>query len=203
MAGTVNYYENNAERIAANYEAVDFSSVLEPVVRELPQGASVIDLGCGSGRDAAKLLSRGFEVTVTDASRAMLEEAVRHHPELSGRTVLHALPAELPFPAASFGAALAMAVLMHIASADLPAAFAAVSKVVRAGGLFAYSVNTEREGLNASGNDARGRHFTPLPRAEWEGLHREAVFETLQAWESEDITGRKGIRWVTFICRRP
>ena len=33
MAGTVNYYENNAERIAANYEAVDFSSVLEPVVR--------------------------------------------------------------------------------------------------------------------------------------------------------------------------
>jgi hypothetical protein len=33
MVDTVNYYDNNAERIAMNYEAVDFSSVLEPVVR--------------------------------------------------------------------------------------------------------------------------------------------------------------------------
>jgi hypothetical protein len=33
------------------------------------------------------------------------------------------------------------------------------------------------------------RHFTPLPRTEWEGLRREAGFDTLHAWESEDITG--------------
>lgn len=202
MGGTQTYYDNNAECIAANYEAVDFSAVLEPIVRELPEGASVLDLGCGSGRDAATLLRRGFDVTGTDASPAMLEQAVKHHPELAGRTVLHKLPEKLPFAAGCFDAALAMAVIMHIEETEIPRAFAAVHSVLRRGGLFAYSVNTERGGLDASDNDDRGRHFTPLPRSQWERLHREAGFETQKAWKSEDIAGRKGIRWVTFICRK-
>ena len=202
MGSTQKYYDNNAECIAAKYERVNFSSVLEPIMAELPAGASVLDLGCGSGRDAASFVRCGFDVTGTDASPAMLEQAVWHHRELAGRVVLHALPKELPFQLGCFDAALAMAVFMHMEEAEIPRAFTAVRRVLRRGGLFAYSVNIGRGNLDASGNDEYGRHFTPLPRSQWGRLHREAGFETQKAWESADIAGRKGVRWVTFICRK-
>jgi SAM-dependent methyltransferase len=201
MGSTLEYYDRHAERIAAHYEEVDFSATLEPVIAALPAGARVLELGCGSGRDAAALLARGFDVTATDGSAEILAEAARHHPELSHRLIHHALPGELPFEAGSFEAVLSMAVLMHLEAAELKSAYSAVHRVLRPGGLFAYSVNTERAGLDARGRDERGRHFTCLSPAEWERLHEAAGFQTEWKKESDDVTGRAGIRWVTFLCR--
>ena len=41
-----------------------------------------------------------------------------------------------------------------------------------------------------------------MSRREWEQLHVAAGFHTETAEETEDIVGRPGIRWVTFIARR-
>lgn len=43
-------------------------------------GARVLDLGCGTGRDAAYLHAAGRTVTGADLSDAMLRHAARHHP---------------------------------------------------------------------------------------------------------------------------
>jgi SAM-dependent methyltransferase len=41
----------------------------------LPEGASILDLGCGSGENAAWLASQGYEVLGVDVSRTAIERA--------------------------------------------------------------------------------------------------------------------------------
>jgi len=43
----------------------------------LPVGSSVLDMGCGTGRHAIELASRGYRVTGVDLSEGMLKEAMR------------------------------------------------------------------------------------------------------------------------------
>jgi cyclopropane fatty-acyl-phospholipid synthase-like methyltransferase len=42
---------------------------------QLPQGASILDMGCGTGRHSVVLAQRGFAVTGVDLSEHMLEKA--------------------------------------------------------------------------------------------------------------------------------
>jgi len=43
----------------------------------LPKGAKILDVGCGPGRHAIELASRGYQVTAIDFSQKMLEEGGR------------------------------------------------------------------------------------------------------------------------------
>lgn len=63
------YEENVFTKNTVN--EVDF--LLEEL--ELPQGASILDVGCGTGRHSIELAKRGYAVTGLDLSSAMLAEA--------------------------------------------------------------------------------------------------------------------------------
>lgn len=52
-------------------EKVDF--ILD--ILKLPQGSCIIDIGCGTGRHAIELASRGYQLTGFDISAGMLAEA--------------------------------------------------------------------------------------------------------------------------------
>lgn len=202
MNPTLRYYESNAADVAASYEQVDFSRVVDSFTAHLPPGARLLDLGCGSGRDSARLLRSGYNVTAVDGSAAMLARALALHPELAGRTVHAVLPGVLPFEADSFDGAMSWAVIMHLREEALPDLFAELARVTTRGGLLAYSVNTARAGLDADLTDERGRHFTCLAMRSWEALHEGSGFRTMEREETEDIVGRSGIRWATFFARR-
>jgi SAM-dependent methyltransferase len=196
---TLAYYETDAARITADYEAVDLGAALERIVRRLPAAARVLELGAGSGRDAALLLGRGFEVTALDGSQAMAERAASLHPELAGRIRVHRLPAPLPFADAAFDAVLSLATLMHLPAASIVDVLTECRRVLRPGGTLAVSVPTERPGLDEAGRDDRGRHFTVMDAPSWAGFIREAGFEPEEEWSSADAAGRGGIRWWSAV----
>ncbi|TJZ41415.1 class I SAM-dependent methyltransferase [Streptomyces piniterrae] len=52
----------------------------EDTLRRHRAGRRVLDLGCGTGRDAARLQAAGRQVVGADLSDAMLAHARRHHP---------------------------------------------------------------------------------------------------------------------------
>ncbi|MFF6880978.1 MULTISPECIES: methyltransferase domain-containing protein [unclassified Streptomyces] len=52
----------------------------EDCLRRHEAGPRVLDMGCGTGRDAAHLHGAGREVTGADLSEAMLDHARAHHP---------------------------------------------------------------------------------------------------------------------------
>ena len=199
---TVRYYDEFADSVADTYEQVDFSDPLRKYIDLLPAHAGLLDIGSGSGRDAAHLIGMGYDVQIADASARLLDAAVSRHPELSGRTTHASLPGPLPYKDGRFAGVSAWAVLMHIPAESQLSAFAEIARVVREGGILAYSVNTERSGMNESGIDSRGRLFVCRDSDLWEDLHIESGFTTIERVETNDITGRAGIRWVTFYCRR-
>ena len=50
---TLDYYNENAEKLAELYETADMSAVHSLLLPFLPEKVSVLEIGCGSGRDAA------------------------------------------------------------------------------------------------------------------------------------------------------
>src|SRR5215470_8736151 len=51
------------------------AQTLAAVMRSAPAGGRLLDLGCGTGLDAAYLAARGYQVTATDWSPAMVARA--------------------------------------------------------------------------------------------------------------------------------
>jgi SAM-dependent methyltransferase len=93
MSDAVNWYDDRAGELAQRYEAVAAEKVHAWVVPSLPTSpALILDVGAGSGRDAAWLISRGFEVVAVEPSAGMLAEAQRLHPSPSIRWLSDSLP---------------------------------------------------------------------------------------------------------------
>jgi len=200
---TLDYYERNAPEIAAGYESVEMRRTLHGISGYLPEGAALLEIGTGSGRDAAWLLEQGFSVTGIDGSRRMIGEAVSRHPELHDRIRHCVLPDPLPFPAERFDGVLSLATIMHLREETIPPVLGEINRVLRPGGLAALSVSVERSGLSERGEDSRGRHFTVLSVAAWRRLLGSAGFEMVRDWANPDATGRPGVSWATLIARRP
>jgi len=59
-------------------------------------GERVLEIGAGSGRDAARLLALGVEVDAVEPSAALRERALADHPELEGRLFHGFLPVDYP-----------------------------------------------------------------------------------------------------------
>jgi tellurite methyltransferase len=107
----------------------------------LHSGMSVLDAGCGRGRNLHYLLKAGFDVCAVDRDAKRLE-AVRSlaatlAPEWDARKAVQADLRQLPYPEARFDAVLASAVL-HFAvdPAEFSAQLDELWRVLAPGGLF-------------------------------------------------------------------
>jgi SAM-dependent methyltransferase len=83
------------------------------VVRHCPRGRG-LDLGCGTGVLAARLVEAGYEMTGIDASAGMLEVLSAEHPQLEA---VVGSGTDLPFPDDSFDLVITVAALHHVADA--------------------------------------------------------------------------------------
>ena len=68
MNNTINYYNQNAESFIANTQNADMHPTQERFLRLLDANTSILDFGCGSGRDTKFFLQKGYDVTATDGS---------------------------------------------------------------------------------------------------------------------------------------
>jgi SAM-dependent methyltransferase len=116
---------------------------------------TVLELGCGTGNDAARLAGEGYSVTAIDLSR----EAIGQGRAKFGSTVrflVADMTQRLPFPDECFDAVMSN-VAVHMFPDDVTrAVFAEVGRLVRAGGLFVFHVNAlEDRPLRARWQPAR------------------------------------------------
>ncbi len=75
MNKTLDYYDNNAKAFAENTSNIVFSEIQDTFLAELKNGASVLDFGCGSGRDTLCFMQRGYSVTALDGSAELCKIA--------------------------------------------------------------------------------------------------------------------------------
>jgi SAM-dependent methyltransferase len=100
----------------------------------------VLELGCGSGNDAARLAHEGFRVVATDLSGEAVAAARQKYGDLVDARVLD-VAAGLPFAEASFDAVMANVALHMFTDEVTRAVVADVRRVLRPGGLFLFHVN--------------------------------------------------------------
>ena len=100
----------------------------------------VLELGCGTGNDAARLAGEGLHVVATDLSTEAVAAARQKYGDLVDVRVVD-MVVGLPFPEASFDAVMANVALHMFTDAVTRAVFADVRRVLRDGGLFLFHVN--------------------------------------------------------------
>jgi len=93
-----------ATRYGRLVDQIETGSIVERLA-ELPPGASLLEIGCGTGWFGRELARRGMRVTGLDPSAAMLRVAHARFPVVRGDA------ARLPFPERAFDAALLVGVL--------------------------------------------------------------------------------------------
>ena len=78
---TLHYYDDNAIEFAIQTVSIDMHDLYELFISQLPQSDTqcILDVGCGSGRDANYFAKQGYDVTAIDASAELIQWAQRHH----------------------------------------------------------------------------------------------------------------------------
>ena len=195
---TADYYTEFSEDMAKRYDAAE-SEMRGRLARVFSAGMRVLDVGAGSGRDAALLLEMGCDAYGVEPCDALRQVAEREHPELAGRLAANSLP-QLGHPfGGEFDGVLCSAVLMHLQKAEMLDAAISLRDVLKEDGRLPLSVPLRRPGLDAENRDAHGRLFTPLAPDYLQLLFERIGFQVLDQWESEDLLEREGISWYTFL----
>ena len=75
---TINYYNKYTKSFIQTTRSVDFTNIQNKFLSYLPSGASILDFGCGSGRDTKYFLKRNYNVTAIDVSEEICKEASKY-----------------------------------------------------------------------------------------------------------------------------
>jgi malonyl-CoA O-methyltransferase len=156
LAGVRDGYDRWAA--AYDHDANPLPPLEEPLIDALlgaVAGRRALDLGCGTGRHAARLSRAGAIVTALDFSEGMLSVA-RSRPELATATILrHDLHQPVPLPAEAFDRVVSGLVLEHLAD-PLPF-FRELARLLAPHGIAA--VSTLHPAMFALGS--RAKYFDP------------------------------------------
>jgi cyclopropane fatty-acyl-phospholipid synthase-like methyltransferase len=200
---TLNYYSQNSLKVAERYESADVTQLHDFLSSSLEPGGRLLELGCGSGRDAAFMVSQGFRVLATDGSASMVEQAKLHRPELAAHVVHLKLPEGLSSALGVFDGIYAVAVLMHLSIQEIENTISAVNCLLAARGRFVFSVPARRDDVITNEFDSKGRRFTTLSPDGWKDLCLKCNLQTIQTMISEDGLGRNGIVWMNCLAEKP
>ena len=128
---TIDVYDAQAAEYAKLVTGEKREPALESFMERLPNGARVLDWGCGPGNSAAKLRDAGFETVATDASAEMVKLAKQTYDLDVRLESFDQLTSENDYDGiwANFS-------LLHASRAEFPTYLAAAHKALKPGGAF-------------------------------------------------------------------
>jgi SAM-dependent methyltransferase len=101
---------------------------------------TIVELGCGTGNDAARLAAEGYTVTAIDLSGEAVDQARARYGSMA-RFMVADMTQQLPFPGGSFDAVMSNVAMHMFPDHVTRAVFAEVGRLVRPAGLFVFHVN--------------------------------------------------------------
>lgn len=195
VSSAIAIYDQSAHAFAELYESTYFERVHADLIDLLPApGASVLDVGAGSGRDAAGLARRGYHVTAVEPSDGLRTEAQRRHAGLHIEWIDDRLPGLHLLGQRAFDFILISAVWMHLAPAERQPALQRLASLLRDSGILAISL---RQG---PADPTRA-----IVAVDVEDIVEDATatdFQIIRRREAVDTLKRDDVTWTSLILEK-
>ncbi|MCK5035166.1 MAG: class I SAM-dependent methyltransferase [Candidatus Sabulitectum sp.] len=197
---TINHYENRAEQLTARYESANVGKLQKKLIHTLKSCNSILELGCGSGRDAAFILQTltPDKIMITDGSDNMLSLAAKIHPELAPFLMKLELPEDLKLEKKTYDGIYSIAALMHLTATELIEFLHEATRLLKASGVLFISVCTTRE--EQAEDDPRT--FTLKNREWWIDQFRNAGLKVTESEEATDGLNRNKTIWLNITAEK-
>lgn len=193
---SIDYYNKYAATIFEDTAEQDMSDIMEEFLVCMEEGDTILDLGCGSGRDSLSFYEMGYDVTPLDASEEMCKLAEIH----TDLDVLQMDFREMEFDDA-FDGIWACASLIHIPKKEFPEMLGRISEALKRDGVIYMSFHRgDFEGFIGE------RYFSDYTEKEMERMIEESKrLNLIKMWETEDkgysSSHEDGI-WLNVLARK-
>lgn len=196
VSGTEGYGET-ADTLVTQYESISFADLHGDVARLMPTRPSrVIDIGAGTGRDAAALAAMGHTVTAVEPTPELRAHGQRLHgtsaftwidDSLPDLDVVHAMGGQ-------YDVVLLTAVWMHLDLAQRQRAMPRVVALLAPGGVMPMRLR--------HGPVPAGRRMFDVSIEETAGLAEACGLSTIHRGRRPGLFGVPGVHWSVVVFRR-
>jgi protein-L-isoaspartate O-methyltransferase len=191
-------YADEAEALVEQYESISFAEVQRDVLHLIPrEPCRVLEIGSGTGRDAAGFAALGHSVLAVEPTEALRTRAMALHPSPLIEWVDDSLPdlSTLVTRGETFDVAMLTAVWMHLDEAQRRRAMPNVASLVRPGGVMIMSLR--------HGPVPRGRRMFTVSAEETTALTEAEGMRLVSKLEKPDgALKRPGVSWVRLAFER-
>jgi SAM-dependent methyltransferase len=195
-SGTEGYAEA-AEALAQQYESVSIERAYGSLMHMLPSPpADILDIGSGTGRDAAAFAERGHRVVAVEPTLEFRRIAQRLHPSSAIAWLDDSLPelARLSERQGQFDLVSLIAVWMHLDPWQRARAMPRVAALLRPCGLLVMSLR--------HGPVPAGRRMFEVGAEETCRLAAGEGLTLMHHGTGRDMLGRAGVSWTMLAFRR-
>ena len=194
MNNTIQYYQQNAEQFSRETRSVDFSQNQDKFMNKLKKNDTILDFGCGSGRDTKCFLEHGFQVEAVDGS----EELCRLAGEFTGIKVKHLLFQELA-EKDKYDGIWACSSILHLPKQELIEVIQKMSLALKSKGIIYTSFK-----YGTFEGERNGRYFTDMTEDSFEEiLQTTKELQIEEQWITSDVRpGRGNEKWLNLILRK-
>ncbi len=194
---TIDSYNREADKLVHQYESITFEELNEQILDLLPTLPSrVLEIGAGSGRDAAWFAKKSHEVVAIEPAHELRKRAQLLHDSPSITWVDDSLP-HLEFVKSlgpSFDLIWLSAVWMHLARRERSIAFANLVGLLSSPGRIMFTLR--------HGPAPKGRKFHPVSVDELLEFSGEHQMKPILIRDTGDSMHRKEITWQTVMLER-
>lgn len=196
-AQTLGHYNASADDFRAGTRDHDVSQNIEALLRHLDASSvlSILDFGCGPGRDLRAFSARGHHAIGLDGAERFVAMARSD----SGCEVWHQNFLQLDLPPARFDGIFANASLFHVPISVLPQVLQQLHACLKPGGAL-FSSNprgSNEEGWNGN------RYGSYHDLAAWRHLLTTAGFVELEHYYRPAGLPREQQPWLASVWRKP
>ena len=191
---TLDYYNANTSLFVNNTQSIHLTDLWNRFTSKLPKDASILDFGCGSGRDTKYFLENGFNVDAIDGSVELCAVASKY----TGINVSHQLFVDLSV-IEKYDGVWACSSILHAKKDELEIIMQKIFNALKPNGILYTSFKYgDFEG------ERNGRYFTDFTKESFlDFMKKFPNFKTIETWITSDVRpGRGSEEWLNVILQK-